>query len=163
MTKDLAQKIKVFDLPLPSSDVDADTKKQLYSLFAQYGMSQSTAYLRIFSKGFDEWEFLGIDSIKQDFLRRHAAMFSQPGSIDEDGNTIDSHRNHDASLLLNSDDPGAFYAAVKEIGLSQTFKDEMNACGMSPQTTLSRFRSDEWKPWERMGVRAILTEFADNL
>lgn len=165
MTKEIIEKIKVFDLPVPSSEVSADMKKRLYATFEQYGMSQSTAYLRLFSKGFDAWELLGVDHIKQDFLERYKREMLMADSVDEDGNILEGDRGYASVLVLNSDEPGGFYSAIKQARLVATFKDEMLARGMSPHTCYLRFSSDDWKPWEVHGARNILSEidFSDNL
>lgn len=163
MTKEIIKKIQLFDFPIPSSDVSAEAKKIIYSVFEREGMSHSTVYLRVFSKGFDEWELLGVDAIKQDFLERYKKEMLMADSVDEEGNVQDGDRGYAAVLALNSDEPGGFYTAIKNAGLVRTFKDEMLSRGMSPHTTYTRFLVDDWKPWEAKGVKGIVKEICDML
>lgn len=162
MTKEIIEKFKVFDLPISSSELSPEIKKRLYATLEQYGMSQSTAYLRIFSKGFDQWELMGVEYIKADFLERYKKEFLMADSVDEDGNIIEGDRGYAAVLALNSDEPGGFYAALRQARLVKTFKEEMTDLGMSHHTVYSRFSEDDWKQWELKGIKAIFTEFADS-
>ena len=42
--------------------------------------------------------------------------------------------------------------------------DRMSELGMSSQMTVrTRFKEDDWKPWELKGVKAIIEEYNKNI
>ena len=119
---------------LDVTDLTPDEKKQLYAFLTAQGMTQSTAYARFFERGFDEWELRGIDAIKRDFCDRHAL-------------------NH-----LRQTGEG-FYSALTGPGQKTALLNLMSELGMEHRNTVStRFDADNWKPWERRGLRDLLTD-----
>lgn len=123
---------------LNPNDLSADEKKQVYNLLGMNGASMAFAYERLFKEGFKEWELVGIDQIKKDYLS-------------------------EMCLHLSSEDmniPGKFYETLNSHrGLKSLFCRRMQDMGMTSQiTVIRRFTQDNWKSYERRGIRAILSE-----
>lgn len=152
MTKKNFEKILKNDI-LNVSDLTVEEKKALYARMEELGMSQSTAYLRFFSKGFDRWEIEGITHTKNEFL-----LTETPETMKEGERKGDVGYEYVLSLNI-ADEPGAFYKFCQERVLCNKLVDFMFTRGMSQGTTRARFREDNWKPWEVMGIKAILEEF----
>lgn len=125
---------------LEAKDLTADEKRGLYALMGKYGLPESTAYVRFFDKGFDPWELMGVDQCKADFT----------DSIEDAG-------LRDA--LYNTDN--GFYSALLEgYGYRMRLVNLMAERGMVHRATVEkRFDADDWKEWERRGVRAVINEF----
>ena len=116
----------------------ADEKQALYNLFGRYGATNSFAYQRIFKEGFDEWELLGVDAIIKKFNEDH-------------------HINIEVGKSMYSSLPDTDIASIKT-----KFCREMAALGMKHRNTISRrFDADNWKEYERIGMRRIINEFLD--
>lgn len=125
---------------LEAKDLTADEKRGLYALMGKYGLPMSTTYNRFFDKGFDSWELMGVNQCKADFT----------DSIEDAG-------LRDA--LYNTDN--GFYSALPEgSGYRMRLVNLMAKCGMVHRATVEkRFDADDWKEWERRGVRAVINEF----
>lgn len=137
-TKEIAEKLLSPRTAISAQDLTADEKKELYDLLGQYGMAQSTAYLRIFDKGFDEWEIRGIDDIKKEFI-------------------ADNDIPHLSGVGKE------FYSSLPFMsGLKVKLVNLMAELGMEHRNTVNkRFDADDWMPWERHGIRAILHELPE--
>lgn len=129
---------------LASKDFLSADKQRLYEHFGKYGLPHSTCYLRIFDKGFKEWEIVGVDSIKDSFIKEHLSEIS--AAVDGDV---------DLCKLRGSE----FYEYLHRAKLVSEFKRLMNRLGMSEGTTLKRFLKDDFKLWERKGVKYLIGEF----
>lgn len=130
---------KLYDVPhghLEADDLSPAEKKQLYDMLATYGMTPSTAYLRLFYKGFDLWEIQGIDHIRNEFC--------------ENNNLQDIARKGEG-----------FYSALTPYkGMKLQLTNLMTALGMEHRNTINhRFDADDWKPWERKGIRQLIANF----
>lgn len=137
MTKKSIVKITYPKGILATADLTADEKRALYSLFARYELTEATAYNRLFVKGFDEWELRGIDDIKREFCDRYAL-----------------------NNLRNTGE-GFYSALTANAGLKTALVNQMTILGMEHRITVARrFDADDWHPWERIGIRAIVNEFA---
>lgn len=125
---------------LEAKDLTADEKRGLYALMGKYGLPESTTYNRFFDKGFDPWELMGVNQCKTDFTV----------SIEDAG-------LRDA--LYNTDN--GFYSALPEgSGYRMRLVNHMAERGMVHRATVEkRFDADDWKEWERRGVRAVIDEF----
>lgn len=130
---------------LAPKDVSPAGKQRLYEHFGKYGLPHSTCYLRIFDKGFKEWEIVGVDSIKDSFIKEHLAKIS--AAVDGDV---------DLCKLKGSE----FYEYLRRAKLVSEFKRLMNRLGMSEGTTLKKFLKDDFEAWERKGVKSLIGEFA---
>lgn len=129
---------------LAPKDVLSADKQRLYEHFGKYGLPHSTCYLRIFDKGFKEWEIVGVDSIKDSFIKEHLSEIS--AAVDGDV---------DLCKLRGSE----FYGYLHRAKLVSEFKRLMNRLGMSEGTTLKKFLKDDFKLWERKGVKSLIGEF----
>lgn len=129
---------------LAPKDVLSADKQRLYEHFGKYGLPHSTCYLRIFDKGFKEWEIVGVDSIKDSFIKEHLSEIS--AAVDGDV---------DLCKLRGSE----FYEYLHMAKLVSEFKRLMNRLGMSEGTTLKKFLKDDFKLWERKGVKSLIGEF----
>ena len=116
-----------------SSDLTIDEKKVLYGLMQMYGAGQALAYDRFFKEGFDEWELQGIDAIVQDFCRENGITYQSDKSLFE---MIDG-----------------------QVGLKEPLYQKMEPMGMCRNTVRKRFTQNDWKPWERMGIKKIMDEY----
>lgn len=125
---------------LEAKDLTADEKRGLYALMGKYGLPESTTYNRFFDKGFDPWELMGVNQCKADFV----------ASIDDDALR---------TVLYNTD--GGFYRSLPEgSGYRVRLVSHMSERGMVHRATVEkRFDADDWKEWERLGVRAVIDEF----
>lgn len=132
-TKEIAEKLLSPHTTIAAQDLTADEKKELYDLFGLYGMSLSTAYLRIFDKGFDEWEIQGVDEIKREFIANNDMQ-----------HLSGVEKNFYSSLPFMSGMKGKLVNLMAELGMEHR------------NTVVKRFDSDDWKPWERYGIRAVL-------
>lgn len=141
MTKKIFEKILSRTGVLTKNDLTADEKASLYALMESLGSSQSTTYLRFFSKGYDLWEISGVAKIKSDYL-------------DSVKDKLIPNQSEDAYSA-----PGKFYATLKDAGLVLDFKTYMQERGMSQNTTWTRFSEDNWKPWELRGVASVIEEY----
>ena len=116
-----------------SSDLSIDEKKTLYGLMQMYGASTALAYDRFFKEGFDEWELEGIDTIVQTFCK-------------------------DNGIPYQIDKP-LFDMIDVRLGLKEPLYHQMEAMGMCRNTVRKRFSQNDWKQWERMGIKKILYEY----
>ena len=64
-------------------------------------------------------------------------------------------------ILAQSDEPGVFYSCLKRVnaGMCNKFIAFMNERGMSAATVIKRFTTDNWKPWEKEGIRNLLNSY----
>ena len=139
-------------------DLSVEEKSHLYNLLKRHGASLGFSYARFFRDGFREWELQGIDMIKSDFLKKHEKEIvinlpvkRREGEDDSDVTIFD----------LDYSKPGAFYNVLGLAkGLKKSFSLMMQEKGMSSNATiLKRFSTDDWRPFEQIGIRAIIEEF----
>lgn len=155
MTKQVFDKIRQGGT-LCVEDLNADEKKRLYAVMGRYGMPMSTAYSRLFERGFRKWELLGITQLQELFLLTEAP-------------TIDGHheegdaRGYGYVLSMDAcDDARKFYDVLTYLKMGVKLCDYMAQYGMASQMTVrTRFRANDWKQWELVGVNHILDEFAE--
>lgn len=153
MTKKNFEKILKKEV-LDVKDLTPEEKKALYARMQELGMSQSTAYLRFFSKGFDRWEIDGVTLTKNEFLLTVTTA---------DDESLEGDKGYEYVLSLEiGDEPGAFYSFCQERSLCTKLTDFMLPRGMSQMTTRTRFKAEDWKPWELMGIRKVVEDFLNN-
>ena len=140
---------------LSVADITPEEKKQLYALFEGYGMPQSTCYNRIFNKGFCEWEIVGVSHIRDAFLVMEESDTDNLQEGDE------GNRGYGAVPSLSPEYADSkFYDLVTSLKMGKRLCDRMAELGMSSQMTVrTRFKANDWKPWELKGVKAIIDEF----
>lgn len=131
---------------LQSSDISVIDKEKLYSLMEKYGASRGFTYDRFFKEGFRLWELVGVDFVKDFFLRSN-----QKKAVLDYLNVL---------RLNGGSGDGWFWTAIgEEWGLRASFKNFMALLGMLSDVTIQkRFSSDNWKEFERIGIVDILRE-----
>ena len=141
---------------LDSKEITAEDKKCLYAAFGEYGMPLSTAYLRLFVKGFKPWEICGVTQLCKDFLA------NTPVCTGQDDADPDSHCGRGYRLTLDRDyNDAMFYGIVCDLKLCTRLSDFMAGHGMASATTVRlRFKEGKWLPWELVGVKHILSQFS---
>lgn len=154
MTKNIWKKILDGGI-LSATDITPEEKKQLYTLFEGYGMPKSTCYNRFFDKGFCKWEIMGVSHIQDVFLVREKI------NTDDIPEGEEGSRGYGAVLALSSEyDNSKFYELVTNLKIGKRLCDYMAELGMSSQMTVrTRFKANDWKPWELKGIEAIIDEF----
>lgn len=141
---------------LSAADLTPEDKKRLYALFEGYGMPKSTCYARFFDKGFSKWEIMGVSHIRDAFLVREKT------DTDNIPEGEEGSRGYGAVLELSSQyNDSKFYELVTSLKMGKSLCDRMAELGMTSQMTVrTRFKADDWKPWELKGVKAIIDEFS---
>lgn len=161
MTKENVEKVTQNNTPLDVNDISADEKKNLAEFLSDKGFTISTFYLRFFQKGFDAWEIQGIKNCKKQFLAIPEVdnLLSEYVETDALGNEI-SKKGYLLETAM-TDKPGVFYTCLKKAnnGLCMKFFAFMEERGMSRTTIIKRFIADDWKPWEKEGIRTLLEAF----
>ena len=154
MTKNIWKKILDGGI-LSATDITPEEKKQLYTLFEGYGMPKSTCYNRFFDKGFCQWEIMGVSHIQDIFLVREKI------NTDDMPEGEEGSRGYGAVLALSPEyDKSKFYELVTNLKIGKRLCDYMAELGMSSQMTVrTRFKVNDWKPWEMKGIKAIIDEF----
>ena len=166
---------------LSSSDLSADEKKALYAKMATMGATDSFTYNRFFKEGFSEWELDGIIAIKADYLKFlhdeekiylevrcvgerpvegdspvpiHRYFYRIPPKAGENQNF--EERSFDLAAS------GDFWRFLGDIAYRKHFGGWMASRGMKAYITVARrFTTDDWKEWERVGIRQVIQEFMD--
>lgn len=161
MTKEIVEKITKSYTPLQTDDMSVEDKKSLYVTLAKKGFTLATFYLRFFQKGFSEWEIEGIDECKRQFLLLTDVSQSLLEYVDEnDPQSLEGDKGY-LYILAQSDESGVFYSCLKRVnaGMCNKFIAYMNERGMSAATVIKRFTTDNWKPWEKEGIRNLLNSY----
>lgn len=154
MTKNIWKKILDGGI-LSATDLTSEEKKRLYALFEGYGMPKSTCYNRFFDKGFCNWEIMGVSHIQDVFLVREKI------NTDDMPEGEEGSMGYGAVLALSPEyDNSKFYELVTDLKIGKRLCDYMAELGMSSQMTVrTRFKANDWKPWELKGVKAIIDDF----
>ena len=161
MTKEIVKKITKSHTPLQTDDMTVEDKKSLYAALEKKGFTLATFYLRFFQKGFSEWEIEGIDECKRQFLSLpNVAQQLLDYVDDDDTQRLEGDKGY-LYILAQSDEPGIFYSCLKRVnaGMCNKFIAYMNERGMSAATVIKRFTTDNWKPWEKEGIRNLLNSY----
>lgn len=159
MTKEILEKICRKNTPLAVNDISVEEKRNLAEFLSTKGFTTSTFYLRFFQKGFDAWEIQGVNDCKKQFLAipEVGKLLTEYVETDALGNEIG--KKGYLAELAKSDEPGVFYTCLKKAnnGLCMKFFAYMEERGMSRTTIIKRFTTDDWKPWEQDGIKALIS------
>lgn len=152
MTKQIFEKI-LSGGTLDSKDLTVEEKKHLLAVMSQYGMPISTSYSRFFDKGFSQWEICGVSKLKEEFL-------SMAIPSKEDGDDEEGTRGYGYVLTLEPGyDDSKFYDIICQLKMGVKLCDFMAERGMASQMTVrTRFKANDWKPWEVKGIRSIIDD-----
>lgn len=172
MTKDIFSKITIPQGILAVNDLTPDEKKQLYAEMQKMGSSENFAYKRFFKEGFSQWEIEGVLSIKLAFLSwlhdeekiylevrntsgyEYRHFYRIPPKADEQQNF--------SELQFDLNAPGDFWRFVGDIGYRKKFGEFLYAKGMkSYHTVMKRFEADDWREWEKIGIREVTKQLFD--
>ena len=164
MSKEILKKLTKICTPLHTDDLTADDKKALCAVLEKKGFTLATFYLRFFQKGFSEWEIEGIDECKRQFLLLPNVAQQLLDYVDEENPQMVKGDKGYLYILAQSNEPGIFYSCLKRVnaGMCNKFFAYMNERGMSAATVIKRFTTDNWKPWEKEGIRKLLTSYTTN-
>ena len=161
MTKEILSKILKGGTALDIKAIPVDEKKAMQTFFMDFGFSISTFYLRFFQKGFSEWEIVGIEKCKNQFLALPdvAQCLLEYVETDVLGATLGDKGY--LYTLAQCDKPNVVYAGLKKSqgGLCVRFVEFMEQKGMSTGTTIKRFTDENWKPWESVGIQSLLNQY----
>ena len=161
MTKEILHKILKEGTALDINAIPVEEKKAMQTFFMDFGFSVSTFYLRFFQKGFSEWEILGIEDCKNQFLALPdvAQCLLEYVETDVLGATLGDKGY--LYTLAQCDKPNVFYSCLKKAqgGLCVRFSEFMAQKGMSTGTTIKRFTDENWKPWESVGIQSLLNQY----
>ena len=151
MTKQIFEKI-LSGGTLDPKDLTAEEKKYLNAVMNRYGMPQSTSYCRFFDKGFSIWEICGVSKLKEEFLSMAVPM--------KDGSEEEGTRGYGYVLTLEPGyDDSKFYDIISQLRIGVKLCNFMAERGMTSQMTVrTRFKANDWKPWELKGIRSIIEE-----
>lgn len=154
------KKIFTPNVAFSPADFSPEEKRLLLEFFDHHGLSGivgGKGYKRFFDKGFDEWELMGTDAVKRQYIRDNEVAIWRSG---ERGNA--THPEGYAGVLaLGLEDNGAFWAVLTEAKLISDFCASCPKYGISQTTASSRFREDNFLPWEKAGIRQMMHEFAE--
>ena len=114
-------------MKLDSSAFTPEEKSQMIALLVQKGCTQSTAYVRLFRDGFNEWQLVGIRRLLREYCDSRGLEY--PDELT---------RHFYRSLPSRTD-----------------FKDYMQSKGMCRGTAKQRFSSINFKEWELEGINQI--------
>lgn len=158
---------------LAATDISPDDKKQLYKVMQKMGATDSFSYTRYFRDGFDSWEIDGVVALKTAFLewlqtkekiflevrnvgRSRWRHFYRIPPAPAEGQDF---TEHDFDIMQ----PGDFWRFLGDIGYRKRFGEFMAERGMkSYHTVIKRFSSDDWREWERIGIRSVVEGFDDD-
>lgn len=123
------------------SDFRGTERMQFLSVMEEeYGYNRNALRSRLFYRGFDEWMIKGIDHIKDEF----------------------AVTNPDLADWREEKDKSYFELVKQEYGRLMNFSQFLRERGLlCYRTTMRRFEQDDWKPWERIGMQKILTDYCD--
>ena len=171
MTKEIFEKIFEGGV-LDPTDLTADEKKRLYLRMTDNGVSEAFAWTRFFRDGFSAWELVGIVKLKIDYL--HYLHTEEKISFEvrcvetiptKDGDVYKYRHFYDVDGEEHSFDitePGDYWRMLGEIRKRTDFATWMQQFGMmSEMTVRKRFSTDDWREFERVGVRSIIQEFTE--
>ncbi len=139
---------------LNSDDITANQKVLLFDIMQRHGATRGFAYNRFFQKGFDLWELTGITNINRDFLLTHIAE-------------IYPHMTKEETIPFIEElavDTRNFYQTLGRVpGLKSIFQKHIGAMGMSNAVVFLRYNADNFRPYERMGIRVIIQQFENEV
>lgn len=158
---------------LDAGDLTADEKKRLYRLMTDHEASEAFAYTRFFRDGFAGWELDGILKLKVDYLQRlhcEEKIEIEYRCVEtiqtSDGETYRYRAFYpmpdggESSIDLNT--PGDYWRMLGELRRRTDFAQWMQQYGMMSEVTVrKRFSTDDWREFERVGVRSIIREFIE--
>ena len=161
MTKEKFHKILEEGTALDIYAFSVEEKKAMQTFFINSGFSISTFYLRFFQKGFSEWEIVGIENCKNQFLALPDVSLCLLDYVETDvlgATLVDKGYLY---TLAQCDKPNVFYSCLKKAqgGLCVRFSEFMTQKGMSSGTTSKRFTDENWKTWERVGIQSLLEQY----
>ncbi len=135
---------------LECNDLTPNQKKFLWEVMARYGALQYFAYDRFFKEGFHQWELIGVNQIKREFIEAHKAeLFPKD---------VDTHLLPTIEEMVTG--KGVFYRVLgMSFGMKKVFVEHMNSLGMGANSVLNKFSTDDWREYERVGIRSIIEEF----
>ena len=161
---------------LTVSDLSADEKKKIYQHFQQFEATEAWAYDRLFKEGFAAWEMRGVLGCKVDYLERLKNEGVKWEIREAEGseaveNQIEPDLFHFRLYYLMPDGTehsidlnrkGDWWVMLGELKRRVEFGRWMQERGMKSLTTVTkRFSTDDWREFERCGIRNIIKSFCE--
>ena len=135
---------------LECNDLTPNQKKLLWEVMGRHEALQYFAYDRFFKEGFHQWELMGINRIKREFIEAHKTEIFPEG--------VDTHLLPTVDEMITG--KGVFYRVLgMSFGMKKQFMEYMNSLGMGNNSVVSKFTTDDWRDYERIGVMTIMEEF----
>lgn len=161
MAKKNFEKLLKANTPLNISDIPFSYRLGLLDFLLDYGITNSTFYLRFFRNGFDEWELIGIDECMNRFLSIPRVSQTLNNYVEKDVTGKEIGVKGRLYRLAQKGSTSIFYNCLKkaEKGFCLLFFSYMRDMGMSNPTVIKRFISENWKPWELKGIRNLIEEY----
>lgn len=141
MKKGFFDKVFATGVTLNSKDFLGTERQQFFQVMEdEYGYNKNALRNRLFYYGFEEWMLQGIDNLKDEYAKNHSDLAEWRDR--KDCSYIDLVKQKYGRL-------SNFLQFLRERGL------------LCQRTTIRRFVDDDWKPWERLGMKKILTDYCD--
>lgn len=123
---------------IPSTSLRGSLREMLFAYIEQEcEMKTSTLMNRLFVIGFEAWQILGIEEVKDGFARQYPELAEW--------------RDEDMSFLKLVED-----CCIPKM----TFYEYLYSLGFcSSKVAKRRFEEEKWKVWELKGIKKLLYEF----
>ena len=142
---------------LDVKDLSPEEKRGLFSLLCLRGASEGFAYDRFFKEGFAQWELLGVDHVKREFMAEHLPLLLTIPQ--ENIHTLQKEAVREAII----ETAGGFWALINQVfGLQSQFVTRMAELGMGRSTVLNRFAADDWKIFQRQGILRVWDDYCES-
>lgn len=123
---------------LPSTSIRGSLREMLFAFAEQeYGLRYQMFNRRLFKLGFDAWQINGIDCVKDEFAKWYPDLVEWRDEGKPFLKLIEDYRVPKME----------FYSYLSSIGFC------------SSKVARRRFLEENWKRWERVGIRKLLSEF----
>lgn len=123
---------------IPSTSLRGSLREMLFAYIEQEcEMKTSTFMNRLFVIGFDMWQIVGIEAVKDGFAKQYPKLAEWR---DEGKPFLKLVEDHGVSKM-------AFYGYLSSLGFC------------SSKVAKRRFENEKWKAWELQGIKKLLGEF----
>ena len=126
---------------LPSTSIRGSLREMLFAYAEQqYGLKYQMFNSRLFKIGFDAWQIMGVDAVKDEFAKWYPDLVEWREEGKPFLKLIEYYRVPKME----------FYGYLSSVGFC------------SSKVARKRFLEEKWKPWERVGIKKLLLDFEKN-